>query len=204
MTSDFEKTNTFLIWMAKLTSRSKLLLSKSKDAPLTEVSADYRRLESIWENYIEHANRFEINLQDYAGQVNQIISNFDETQEIIEKRSRNSFVEKIIEPSLRIAKTVDDFLIGWGFRRQPLLVPIVNIFLELLKWGKFIAPPPPTPYLPPPMSNGVEVCRHCFGSRTEKCPVCDGTGNSVNLGFYKEPCSTCNGTGKTDCLHCAV
>jgi hypothetical protein len=204
MSSDLEQNNAFVVWMAKLTSRSKVLLAKSKDAPLVEVSAEYRRLESIWENYIEHANRFSIDLRHYQEPVNQIMANFAETQEMIEKRSKSTIVEKIIEPSMRIAKTVDDFLIGWGFRKQPLLVPIVNIFFELLKVTKLIAPPLPKPPLPPPSLDGKETCKYCYGTKKEKCPVCDGTGNKVNLGIYKAVCDTCNGSGRTACLHCAV
>ena len=207
MTQSMEDANTFLIWMAKLIAKTEILLTKSKEAPLADVSVEYHRLESIWENYLDHANRFSIDLQNYKDQVNKVINNLEQVRENIEKRSHSSVWERITAPSLSIARAVDKVLIGLGLRQQPLLEPIVNIFFRLLKIGKPLLDGPHTPpqLLPPFIENNeIDRCPYCLGTKKVECVVCGGTGFKVNLLFYKEECTLCNSTGKVICLHCAM
>ncbi|MBI3244464.1 MAG: hypothetical protein HYZ49_19465 [Chloroflexi bacterium] len=150
--------NQFLRWMYTLQEKSEILLEEASDEPLDKVARDLTRLSSMWEKYIEHAERVGISLLDYKEPTRAIIKNLERTKKAISKHEHDPALSRYLQPMWPLFDNLDKVLVVIGYR--PVFRPLGEAFIGIyIQTDRLLNPPPTRLLLPPPATSSVRTSK---------------------------------------------
>ena len=145
MSINTQDRNIFYIWMVELKAKTEVLRKEATNKPIESLAKELNTLTARWGLHFAHAQRYGINLRDYSNLIEQSVENMNYVSDTLQKREANPNMYRFVYPILEAATKIDKALEGAGFK--PILRPVLDVILGVVKTTVRAFAPPKQPYL---------------------------------------------------------